>query len=106
MFGSLPYATNLKIYDKLQSRAIPCIFLGYPENQKGYLLLNLKTDMIFVSRHISFAEHVFPFKDTSTQQQEGVNLSLKETFWFEAEPSLIQTDLLKVKYGSSQEKDN
>ena len=86
VFGSPAYVTDLKIIDKFQPRAIPCIFLGYLENQKGYLLLNLKTDMLFVSHHVSFAEHVFPFRDTSLQQQRGVHPTLKEMFWFESEP--------------------
>lgn len=38
------------------------MFLGYPSNKKGYRLLNLLTDIVFVSRDVRFFEHIFPYK--------------------------------------------
>ncbi|GJY23069.1 cysteine-rich receptor-like protein kinase 8, partial [Tanacetum coccineum] len=40
---------------------IPSILLGYPQHQKGYLLLAQNTKKVFVSRHVTFHEHIFPF---------------------------------------------
>lgn len=39
------------------------MFLGYPSGYKGYKLLNLETNEIFISRDVIFHEIIFPFKD-------------------------------------------
>ena len=44
------------------------MFLGYPATQKGYKLLNLLTDLTFVSRDVVFHEHIFLFQQSSLQQ--------------------------------------
>ncbi|PWA85644.1 reverse transcriptase, RNA-dependent DNA polymerase, Gag-polypeptide of LTR copia-type [Artemisia annua] len=51
--------------DKFEARAIPCVLVGYPTTQKGYLLYNLTTHKTFVSRHVRFNETIFPFADKS-----------------------------------------
>lgn len=46
---------------KLNFRSLPCTFIGYASNQKGYKCL--KSDgRIIISRHVVFNEKVFPFK--------------------------------------------
>lgn len=52
--------------DKFAAKGIKCVFLGYPPAQKGYKLYNLSTHEVFLSRDVSFEEHVFPFKDTNS----------------------------------------
>ena len=64
-FGSLAFATDLRCNDKLKAKSIPCVFLSFPNNQKRYLLLDLKNKNIFVSRHMSFLEDKFSFKETN-----------------------------------------
>lgn len=62
-FGCLALASNpSRTMDKFSPKGIPCVFLGYPSSQKGYKLLNLFTNKLFVSRDVTFHEHIFPFK--------------------------------------------
>ena len=51
---------------KFESRAIPCVFLGYPFNIKGYKVLNLQSRKISISRDVIFHESVFPFSQSSS----------------------------------------
>lgn len=60
-FVSLCFATDLRYKDKLKSRSIPSIMLGYATIQKEYQLLNIQNRAIFVSRDVIFKEHIFPF---------------------------------------------
>lgn len=61
VLGSLCYATNFLGKDKLTSRSIPSVLLGYSSTHKGYILLNIQTGAIFASRDVSFNEHIFSF---------------------------------------------
>lgn len=65
-FSCLTFATNpVRSGDKMVARGIPCVFVGYPPNQKGYRLLDLKTKQIFVSRDVKFHENIFPLNPTT-----------------------------------------
>ena len=48
--------------DKLNPRGLPCVFLGYPKTQKGYKLLDLKTNKLFVSRNVKSYETTYPYR--------------------------------------------
>ncbi|KAL4341001.1 hypothetical protein GQ457_08G015920 [Hibiscus cannabinus] len=62
IFGCLCYATTPHQTDKFAPRAIPSVFMGYSNTQKGYLLFNLEQHKFFVNRDVKFFEHIFPFK--------------------------------------------
>lgn len=75
--GTPPSYTNLRIFCCLcyvislpkghifSSQASPCVFLGYYTIQKGYKVMNLHTEHLFVSRDVVFHEDHFPFADPS-----------------------------------------
>ncbi|KAK1619361.1 hypothetical protein QYE76_024878 [Lolium multiflorum] len=47
---------------KLAPRSLPCVFLGYPANTKGYRCYDLVSHRVLTSRHVYFDELVFPFQ--------------------------------------------
>ncbi|KAK9070135.1 hypothetical protein SSX86_010535 [Deinandra increscens subsp. villosa] len=60
-FGCLCYVSTSKNgRDKLQSRANPAVFLGYPFGTKGYKVYDLVTHKFLISRNLIFHETIFP----------------------------------------------
>lgn len=90
VFGCL-YFPNLNHSNlhKLSPRSTPCLFLGYPSNHRGYRCLDLKTNCIIISRHVTFKEDMFPADEKETRTMIKYNfleidasplLSLKRSF--------------------------
>ena len=54
---------NLSPYNKnkLQSRSVRCVFLGYSNMHKGYKCLHLDTGRLYISRDVVFNEFDYPF---------------------------------------------
>lgn len=66
-FGCLCFASiPPPLRSKLDPKSDPCVFVGYPASQKGYKLLNLKNNKIFVSKDVHFHEKYFPFHFSNT----------------------------------------
>lgn len=66
VIGCLCFASVIPKGDKFAARAKASVLMGYSERQKSYLLLELATNRIFVSRDVVFKESVFSF----AKQQE------------------------------------
>ncbi|XP_052626898.1 uncharacterized protein LOC128133479 [Lactuca sativa] len=83
VFGCLCFATKLNNSDKFSERADKCIFLGYAFDKKGYKVLSLDTNLIFVSRDIKFYESVFPFKLKHSSLTNKSNVVLDDPFSYD-----------------------
>ncbi|KAL4348122.1 hypothetical protein GQ457_17G021140 [Hibiscus cannabinus] len=69
VFGCIAFASVLpKPETKFHSRAIKCVFLGYPRNVKGYKLFNIEKREVFISRDVVFSESVFPFQKNDSNK--------------------------------------
>lgn len=77
MFGSLCFASTLsKGRNKFAARSRRSVFLGCPMGVKGYKLLDLHTQEIFISWDVIFYEHIFPFKHLSSTFSQDTLLVL------------------------------
>ncbi|CAJ2668093.1 unnamed protein product [Trifolium pratense] len=84
IFGALAFA-HIK-QDKLDARAVKCVFIGYPEGVKGYKLWKMKPEgsKFIISRDVTFDETRMGMKckDLEKRPETGV-----ERIQFEVEPS-------------------
>nr|GFB73387.1 ribonuclease H-like domain-containing protein [Tanacetum cinerariifolium] len=75
VFGCLCYP-HIDTNHKLGPRATPSIFMGHAANHFGYRCIDLNTNKIIISRHVTFDETVFPFpstKSTTTPSYDFLN---------------------------------
>jgi histone deacetylase 1/2 len=62
VYGCLCYPnTAATIPHKLAPRSVPCVFIGYAPEHKGYRCLDRTTGRVYTSRHVTFDEGSFPF---------------------------------------------
>jgi len=67
VFGSLCFAFTLQSHiTKLQPKPRKYVFLGYRSGYKGYVLLDMNDKTIFISRNVTFYEHILPYIHVTT----------------------------------------
>jgi hypothetical protein len=63
VFGCRCYPNTITTaLHKLSTDSLPCIFLGYPADTKGYRCYDPESRRVLTSRHVHFDESYFPFR--------------------------------------------
>lgn len=94
-FGCLCFP-NIRPFTKtkLQFRSVPCVFLGYSPLYKGYKCRD-PTGRIFITRHVTFNEAIFPYNTPSPKVSPSPNATSK------IHPKLIVIHPSQVTHHSS-----
>jgi len=74
---------------KLELKARKCIFLGYKNGIKGYIVLDTNNREIFINRNVIFYEKIFPYKmahNYAFDNQEQDENFIQRDFDFLKEP--------------------
>ncbi|GJW54956.1 ribonuclease H-like domain-containing protein [Tanacetum coccineum] len=98
LFNKLPDYSRLRIFSclcylhlhsphKLAPRATPCILLGYPAYHCGYRCLDLSTNKIIISRHVTFDELQFLYGSITPLQPTSYT-------FLDPTPSLIHQHII------------
>ena len=86
IFGCICYVhVHSHLRDKLDPRALKCVFLGYSNSQKVYKCFRPSLGKYYVSMDVQFNEHESYFsKDVDMVPLKGeINSKEEERLWFE-----------------------
>ncbi|KAK4407720.1 Retrovirus-related Pol polyprotein from transposon TNT 1-94 [Sesamum angolense] len=71
VFGCLVYVHEKKKTHKFSEKGRPCVFVGYPNGQKGYRVYDVESQKIYTSRDVIFVEEKYPFKQKDDESQKA-----------------------------------
>jgi hypothetical protein len=93
VFGSLCFASTIKANRlKLDSRSRKCVHLGFKQGVKGYILFDLHSKVLFLSRDVIFFEHIFPYQCSSSVSTSSTAFSnLDDIFTYNTTPIPFNT---------------
>jgi hypothetical protein len=104
VFGSTAYATIPKTDRtwKFGQRATKSIFLGYPDNRRGYRLWDVDKKKIFFSRNVKFNEYEFGWYNDETikgkeknEEKSYINFEMEEIPLIGIQPVRRQVERLQ-----------
>lgn len=85
----------------------PCVFLGYPQGQKGFRVFDLNKKRMVVSRDVSFVKCHFPFRNSEydhirKQPSQSPNYTFEPIFDDELQQPNIEGFVMPTthQYGS------
>ncbi|XP_019228820.1 PREDICTED: uncharacterized protein LOC109209910 [Nicotiana attenuata] len=87
VFGYVCFASNIPGGDTFAPRERRSILIGYSETQKGYRLYDLESIRVFISRDVTFREHIFSFKE---------GMQIEEDIFPSNTPSVIPAGLRRA----------
>lgn len=115
--GTLSNYSNLRIFccsafahvkqDKLEPRALKCIFLGYPKGVKGYKLWFIDERKCIISRDVTFNENVMPLKHVNHHTPEPMISDTGDQFEVEIanyDPTIDDISQNVVRFDTKQER--
>ncbi|GJY88087.1 retrovirus-related pol polyprotein from transposon TNT 1-94 [Tanacetum coccineum] len=84
VFGSKCFILNIKDYlSKFDPKSYECVFLGYSQNSKAYIILNKHTRKVKESLNVTFYETPPPFKtsplvDDNLDEEEAIKVTKRK----------------------------
>ena len=69
---------------KLDKRSKPCVFIGYSNTHNAYKCLDLTSNRVYISRHVTFIEHQLPLASKTSP----TDLAHTVSTWSSCSPAL------------------
>jgi len=102
-FGCLCYATTNIREHKFSPRTFKGIFMGYPPNTKGYLILEIENMKFHISRNVVFRENIFPFKDMpKNSQNKEINKKPLQNLYEQIIHQHNENNKIKMQSGNTE----
>ncbi|GJY01647.1 retrovirus-related pol polyprotein from transposon TNT 1-94 [Tanacetum coccineum] len=113
VFGSKCFILNTKDYlTKFDPKSYECVFLGYSQNSKAYVILNKHTRKIEDSLNVTFDETLPPSKtsplvDDDLDEDQAIKVAEKKALETNIEDETLEVDeIVKIKESKNHPLEN